>query len=214
MLTKEMIEKNKNTFIRLLREKVGSKRQGVEELINYLENESDFFTAPASTQYHCNYEGGLCFHSIHVVENLMTLCSMYMNEEEFNNKIDSIFLVALLHDISKCNYYESYMQNKKIYSPNGLKSDNGGKFDWVSVPAYKVIDGNNRFVASTHCVNSALIISRFIKMTEEETISIMNHHGGFDNTDNRDLTFVYNRYSLCVLLHMSDMISTYIIERV
>ena len=39
-------------------------RDGMEDLIAYLENDTDFFTAPASTKYHSNFIGGLVEHSI------------------------------------------------------------------------------------------------------------------------------------------------------
>ena len=35
-------------------------REGAEKLLDFLENKSDFFTAPASARYHGAYEGGLC----------------------------------------------------------------------------------------------------------------------------------------------------------
>ena len=63
MLTKDQIEQNKNEFIKILRENV--KREGIEELLNYL-NKTDFFSCPASTKFHCDYEGGLCEHSLSV----------------------------------------------------------------------------------------------------------------------------------------------------
>ena len=45
----------KEKFLELLRT---VKRDGIEDLINFLEK-SDFFKAPASTRFHGNYEGGL-----------------------------------------------------------------------------------------------------------------------------------------------------------
>ena len=45
------------------------KREGINELINFLEK-SDFFKAPASTRFHGCYEGGLAEHSIKVYEIL------------------------------------------------------------------------------------------------------------------------------------------------
>ena len=50
---------NKQKFLDICREDI--KRDGIEELLKWLEN-SDFFTAPASTRFHGNYEGGLCEH--------------------------------------------------------------------------------------------------------------------------------------------------------
>ena len=39
-------------------------REGADALLDYLENRSDFFTAPASARYHGAYAGGLCQHSL------------------------------------------------------------------------------------------------------------------------------------------------------
>lgn len=50
-------------------------RNGAEELLEWLKR-TDFFTAPASTKYHCACEGGLVMHSVSVfntmMENIMT----------------------------------------------------------------------------------------------------------------------------------------------
>ena len=55
-LAPEQLADNRNLFLAILETKV--KRDGVEDLIAYLED-SDFFTAPSSTRFHGNYEGGL-----------------------------------------------------------------------------------------------------------------------------------------------------------
>ena len=52
----------KEEFLALLRK---TNREGIEELINFLEK-SDFFVAPASTRFHGNFEGGLAAHSMKV----------------------------------------------------------------------------------------------------------------------------------------------------
>ena len=57
----------KEEFIELLR---STKREGIENLLAFLEK-SDFYTAPASTRFHGNYEGGLLEHSMKVYEILM-----------------------------------------------------------------------------------------------------------------------------------------------
>ena len=48
------------------------KRDGIDDLVNWLHSDTDFFTAPASTRFHGNYEGGLVEHSLHVVEYALT----------------------------------------------------------------------------------------------------------------------------------------------
>ena len=56
----------KEQFLKLLKQ---VKREGINELIEFIEK-TDFFTAPASTRFHGNYEGGLVGHSMKVYEIL------------------------------------------------------------------------------------------------------------------------------------------------
>ncbi len=66
--------KSKETFLSICREDI--KRDGIEELLKWLEG-TDFFTAPASTRFHGNYEGGLCEHSLNVHRELTRLNDIY-----------------------------------------------------------------------------------------------------------------------------------------
>ena len=59
---------NKERFIEIYNEKI--KREGADKLLDFLQNGSDFFTAPASTRYHGAHEGGLLEHSLNVYECL------------------------------------------------------------------------------------------------------------------------------------------------
>lgn len=63
------MKEKKERFIMLLR---STERQGIEEVISYLEN-AGFFTAPASTNFHLNYEGGLMEHSMNVYDMPMAM---------------------------------------------------------------------------------------------------------------------------------------------
>ena len=58
---------SKETFLSLYREHIA--RAGSDELLGYLER-SDFFSAPASTRFHGDHEGGLCEHSLNVFYEL------------------------------------------------------------------------------------------------------------------------------------------------
>ena len=57
----------KEQFLELLKQ---VKREGIEELIEFIEK-TDFFKAPASTRFHGDYEGGLVEHSMKVYEILV-----------------------------------------------------------------------------------------------------------------------------------------------
>lgn len=208
MLTAEQIEINKSRYLQLIStiEIEGADTQG---LVDYLLS-SDFFTAPASTLYHSNYEGGLCQHSLNVYDALCNLAKMYAP-----NKYDysSLVVVALLHDLAKVNFYEKYIMNKKHYHPAGTKHDNQGNFDWIAEEAFKVRDAKERFLGGEHGFNSMIIANRYIPMTYEETLAILHHHcGQGESKQLTDLSAILNKYPLVTLLHIADFISTFITE--
>ena len=208
MLTAEQIEINKSRYLQLIStiEIEGADTQG---LVDYLLT-SDFFTAPASTLYHSNYEGGLCQHSLNVYDALCNLANMYAP-----NKYDysSLIVVALLHDLAKVNFYEKYIMNKKHYHPAGTKHDNQGNFDWIAEEAFKVRDAKERFLGGEHGFNSMIIANRYIPMTYEETLAILHHHcGQGESKQLSDLSAILNKYPLITLLHMADFMSTFITE--
>lgn len=208
MLTREQIEKNKQTFLQLISQ-INIDGADIDGLINYLTT-SDFFIAPASTIYHCNFEGGLCHHSLNVYNTLVELANRYTPGRYDKN---SLLVVGLLHDLSKTNFYEKYIMNKKVYSPTGTKHDNQGNFDWFAEEAYKVKNASERLIGGEHGVNSMFLISRYIPMTYEESVAVINHH--FITETNgllKDITAIYNKYSLASLLHIADMISVYLLE--
>lgn len=224
MLTQEQINQNKEKFIELI--KTLPDYVNVEGLLNYLE-ESDFFNAPASTQYHGSYVGGLCEHSLLTYKHLCELVNLYASHEErkveeetdpetgFVTQVqtttviqdisdDSIKLVALLHDISKANYYESFVKNV----PSGV--DNNGKTIWTKEVAFKVKAPELRFICSDSEVNSAYIANRFAALTTEEFAAIANHSAGMaDKYSNNDLHNILSKHKLVLLLHLAEMLATY-----
>lgn len=213
MLNKNQIEQNRAEFLKLLAE-VNIEGARIQELVEFLDN-GDFFTAPASTMYHNNYEGGLCEHSLNVYRNLVNLYELYKPNLPYTYDPSTLIVMGLLHDISKTNFYESYIMNKKIYSEKGSKSDNQGKFDWFAEQAYKTKDAHSRFLAGTHEENSMILVAKYIPLMEEEMVALLNHHGGIGNNNaNYDLSAISNRYPLLPLLHAADYLSTFINERV
>ena len=81
------------------------KRDGAKELLEYLEK-SDFFSAPASTQFHSNYEGGLAEHSINVYKRFLRFVKEEYGEK-YSEKIsdESIAICGLLHDLCKVDTF-------------------------------------------------------------------------------------------------------------
>ena len=200
------LESNRNRFNDLL-SKVD--RKGISELIEFIST-TDFFRAPASTRYHMNVEGGLCQHSLNVYDNLVKLNSMYGDMYDY----DSVILVALLHDLSKTGQYEYYVQNKKVYGSGTLKDD-VGNFHWTQVGAWKVKDPIDKEpVFSEHGVCSFLMVNEYVKLTTDELVAIINHHMDLDKTGavRTDISEIYNRYPLAAMLHIADLMATYMDE--
>ena len=216
MLTEEQViqmEQNKERYIDLISsiEREGAK---IDKLINKLKN-SDFFYAPASIKYHEAYEGGLCTHSLNVYDAYMHLIEP-MRDMPWVDPIcfddNSIKIVTLLHDISKMNHYDRTIKNSKVYSENGSKRDELGKYDWVSEPGWCTKE--NAFLYGSHEMTSEYIARQFIPLTLDESVAILHHMGGMHWDSAKDnISGVYGQYTLAVLLHLADMMATYVYER-
>jgi hypothetical protein len=231
MLTEEKIKQNKEKFIELIKS-ITVEGSNLDGLISFLEG-SDFFVAPASTQYHSSFKGGLCQHSLNVYENLLKIVNTFALEpktikstteegiEVEENLVlpkyssDTLKIVGLLHDLSKVNFYEKYFQNRKTYCLTGNKNDELGKYEWVPVESYKVIDAKNRMLAGSKGMNSFMLVSRFIPLEHEEVVALINQYAGSDKSENtEDLPSILNKYNLTVYLHMADTIATYCTEQI
>jgi hypothetical protein len=210
MLDEATIQNNKEVFLELIG-KIDREGSDIPLLIKQLTS-SDFFVAPASTKWHGAYEGGLCDHCLNVYFNLKRMIENKGLEEKYSET--SLIIVALLHDLSKMNFYEKSVRNKKVYSNGGSKHDELGKFDWVSVPSYVIKDASDRFVFANHGQTAEFMARKFVPLTVDESVAIINHMGGFDSgaaIDN-NLSDIYNKYPLAAVLHAADFISSYIDE--
>ena len=169
-------------------------RDGAEDLFKWLEK-SDFFTAPASSRFHSNYDGGLVEHSVNVFHNLKKFADGLDYSDE------TLAIVSLLHDICKVNFYVVDFRNKK--NEQGV---------WEKVPFYAI----NERLPFGHGEKSVFLIQQFMKLSVEEAIAIRWHMGGFDSSvkgGDFSQSQAYQKYPLAVLLHMSDLSATYLDEK-
>lgn len=74
------------------------KRAGAEKLMAWLES-TDFFEAPASSQFHGTRPGGLVAHSLNVYDQLL------LDPGALEYGGNTLAVCALLHDVCKVNYY-------------------------------------------------------------------------------------------------------------
>jgi Predicted HD-superfamily hydrolase len=172
-------------------------KENIEGLIDYLENRTDYFSAPASTQFHGAYTGGLVDHSLAVYDNLVKMVELF----EIQAKPESLIIIALLHDLCKTNFYKTGYRNRK----------NETTGQWEKVEVYEIDDK----MPLGHSEKSIIIIQQFIKLTKEETLAIRWHMGAFDDAVQGSyggMKALSNAYHMCPLAaatHMADMATSY-----
>ena len=168
---------NKERYLTILK---SVKRDGILNLIEYLEN-SSFFKDPASAMYHGNHEGGLCEHSLAVYDELVKLIG-------FDN--DTIKIVSLLHDLCKIGTYKIEYRNVKN----------------EKVPYYNAVGDDFPY---GHGEKSVFIIQQFIELSIEEVMAIRWHMGSYEPKELwNDLGKAQELYPICMYIHFADVIAS------
>lgn len=175
-------------------------REGSEELLDYLMNKSDFFTAPASARFHGAYVGGLCDHCVnvfHCLTDYLTrprVCNIYGLDYD----MESVAIVALLHDLCKIGCYKAGTRNVK----------NEATGQWEKVPTFFYEDK----LPYGHGEKSVYIISGFMRLSREEAMAIRWHMGFSGQEDERLVGQALEQYPLAFALSTADMEATYFLE--
>lgn len=176
-------------------------REGADKLLEYIAS-TDFFTAPASTRFHSNFEGGLLEHSVKVYRRFLKIVEAEYGKEhlEKDGVMESLAIIALVHDLCKANYYKTEMRNVK---------ENG---TWVQKPYYITDDT----LPYGHGEKSVYIVSAFMKLSREEAMAINWHMGPFDDRCRGSNYFTmgkaFQMYPLALLFHNADMQTSYFDE--
>ena len=207
-MNNEEIQKDKAEFIDLCHSYI--KRKGLEDLLAYLE-QSDFYTAPSSTNFHLNEEGGLCLHSMNVFHTALRLNQAVLKpafdegNANFSQEIaeESIAICALFHDLCKVKLYHKTEKWKK---------DEEGR--WVTYPSFDIQDD----FPFGHGEKSCFIINWYLHLTREELLAIRWHMGMFDmGEQGSSMRFSFRaaleKSPLVALLHAADFLSSNCLEK-
>lgn len=207
-MTQEQIEQNKQRYIEACHTYI--KRDGLDRMLDYLEK-TDFYTAPSSSNFHLNEDGGLCLHCLNVFD---TACKIYDNiaapniqngNSPFTKSVskESIAIATLFHDLCKVKFYQKKERWKK---------DSNGR--WMSYPGYEVKDD----FPFGHGEKSCLMLSWYMRLTTDEMLAIRWHMGMFDVGENgsaQRLAF-YNateKSPLVSIVHAADFLSSKLMEK-
>lgn len=208
----------KEEIIKLLKE---TKRDGIDNLINYLEK-SDFFKAPASTRFHLSEEGGLAQHSLNVYNCLATKYENPLWNKVFkkhNVSPDNIVIAALLHDLCKTYFYEIDYKNQKSYKQEDIeearknntqiKKDKDGEFVWIQAPFYKVNDQ----LPLGHGEKSVILATKYINLTTNEMFAIRWHMGFSEAKEHWNMVgSSMEKCPLVLALHEADLEASHLLE--
>lgn len=141
-----------------------------------------FFTQPASTKYHGAYEGGLFDHSFLMAKSLVELTEKLGLEWE---RYSSPYIVGMYHDLCKCdNYVKDFETENYIYNPDIVIPGHGDK--------------------------SVILLSQYIKLTDEEIACIRWHMGAYE-TDTKMWNYygkAIEKYPNVLFTHTADMIAS------
>lgn len=177
-------------------------RQGIDNLLKYLE-ESDFFVAPASTKYHGCYEGGLVQHCIDVYNALHDeLAFIYGDNYLAVYSEETIAIVSLFHDLCKIGRYVAGTRNVK---------DPVTK-QWHEEPTYFY---NDQAMEMGHGAASVYTVQKFIDLDDFEAQAIFWHMGAYDISNYMSLNGLgsaYEKNTLAFALHRADMMATYVTD--
>ena len=193
-------------------------RAGVDKLLGYIKNKTDFYKAPASTRFHRSCEGGLLQHSLNVYD-----CLAAKRESPVWKPIlseipdDSLIIMALLHDLCKTNFYAEGTKNQKTYDPEKVaaaeqwqrKHDQMGEFVWETVKTYQVDDQ----LPLGHGEKSVMLIQCYIRLTMQEVMAVRWHMGFSEAKENYNAVGqAMEKYPVVLALHEADLEATKILE--
>jgi len=166
-------------------------RKGKETLIDWLVNETDFFTAPASSRYHNNHEGGLYEHSMNVLNYAkeLYLTSKKLDPTFPDLSAESIIICALHHDLCKVNFYGI----ETAWTKDGYK--------WLEYETYKA--GLKNKLPIGHGEKSVMcLMKQGFELTDDEMLAIRWHMGPYGETG-IDYNLAMGR-ELVKIIHIAD----------
>jgi len=179
-----------------LKSKVTTRAEDFADLMDYIENETEWLTAPASTRFHLCKESGLLEHSVNVAEILIQLKNtLYPIISD-----ESCVIVALLHDLGKVGMPKQPLYLKNKPTENQRRAGYG--------PTYPYSYNNDLTYLSVP-IRSLYHALPYLRLTEEETQAIAYHDGQYVD-DNRSVA--KNETPLTLLLQYADNWCGFVIE--
>ena len=180
-----------------LKDLVIERKKEFEALMNFVESETAYLVAPASTKFHLCREKGLLEHSVNVAETILKL------KETLAPTIstESCVIVGLLHDLGKAG-----MPGQPQYLVNSPTSKQK-QYGYSASTPYRF---NNELIYLSVPLRTLHLVLPRLTLTEAETQAIMYHDGQYVD-DNKNVAT--REEELTLLLQYADNWSSFSIEK-
>lgn len=196
-------EELKSRFIATLAE---TKRTGIESVLEKLKAVG-FYSAPASSRFHCAYEGGLLEHSMCVYDQAVAIRGVEIAlHPEISKAIppESVAIAALLHDVCKVDVY------KKVEK---FRKDKDGRWE-----KYLAWETDHAKMPLGHGEKSVIRLLRMgLDLTTDEILAIRWHMGAWDLSEYGDARGSFNaacdKAPLLPIIIAADGLASRISER-
>jgi len=182
------MDKNLRERYDALIKKVVRRTDEFATLLEFIENETAWLTAPASTRFHLCREHGLLEHSINVAETLLRIKdTLYPLIED-----ESCVIVALLHDLGKAGTPSGaqYLKNQP--------TERQRQYGYGATYPYSF---NRDLTYLSVPIRSLYLALPYLTLSEDETQAIAYHDGQYVD-DNRSVA--KNERPLTLLLQYAD----------
>ena len=194
----------KAEFLKIWTERV--RREYADDLLAWLERETDFFEAPASTRHHGAHPGGLLEHSLNVYHRLRAIVCVETYGTTTSDLLaedveETVAILGLLHDVCKVGVYHQTDPFKDIAEGN-----------LGAVGLYEFRDP----LPLGHGEKILYLIQRHMDLEPEEALAIRWHMGAYDNAakgDGRALSAAMEATPWVWRLHQADMCAAWVDER-
>ncbi len=176
---------------------VTERKEEFAALMDFVENETEYLSAPASSRFHLCREGGLLEHSVNVCENMLKLREALAPEIS----PESCVITALLHDLGKAG-----MPGNPLYIKN-KPTEKQKQYGFSPGVPYRV---NDSLTYISVPVRSLYLISSRFPLTPEEAQAIVYHDGQYVDDNKSAAT---REGPLLLLLQYADNWSCFVTEK-
>ena len=180
-----------------LKARIVNRKDEFTNLINFMENETDYLNSPASTRFHLCRPQGLLEHSVNVAENMLRFRDAVAPDIDE----ESCIITALIHDLGKAGMPGN---------PQYIANEPTPKQKQYGFPASIPYRMNENLVYLSVPVRSLYLALNYITLSESEVQAVMYHDGQYVD-DNKSVAT--KETPLLLLLQYADTWSTFVTEK-